>query len=145
MLLRINIRKSFLMVALQQKRTNMPSRNFLVFKRELGINHVATDHSLRLGEIMLVVTVRAAKGNNSRNSVATTSCPSGTLLVIGAPRGHVRRATPDSAPMSIPTSMVVVLDNTSIAVALWALRPMAGMTSWKSSSFSSALENTSSF
>jgi hypothetical protein len=36
----------------------MPPRNFLVLKRKFRIDHITTDHALRLGEVMLVVATR---------------------------------------------------------------------------------------
>jgi hypothetical protein len=75
----IDIRQPVLMVVLQQERSDVPSRDFLVVKRELGIDDIASDHPFGLGEIMLVMTVGAAEGDHGRHGVATPPRPPSPL------------------------------------------------------------------
>jgi len=47
------------------------------------------------------------------NGVAAAARAARALLIIARPGGILRSATPDSAPISMPTSIVVVLESTS--------------------------------
>ena len=122
----------------------MAARDFGVVQSKLGVDDIAPDHLIRLGKIMLVVAVSATKSDDCGYGVAAAAGAPCTLLVVGATGGGIfRKATPDNAPRSIPTSIVVVLDRMSIAVDRPPNPDRA--ISWNRSSFSSALENTSSF
>ena len=69
----INIRQTVLMIALKQEGSDVTASDFAIVQRKFRVNYVATDHSVRFGKIMLVVTVRAAECDHGRNGVAAAA------------------------------------------------------------------------
>ena len=85
----VDIGQSVLMIVLKQERTDVTAGDFAIVERELRVDHVAADHAVRLGEIVLVVAVGAAERDHGRNGVAAASGAARALLIICASRRHI--------------------------------------------------------
>ena len=83
-----------LVVGLQEEGEDVPTGDVRVVERKLRVDHVPSDHAVRIGEIVLVVAVGAAEGDDSRDGVAAAPCTAGSLLVVGPARRHIAQGDP---------------------------------------------------
>ena len=87
-----------------------------VFQGKAWINDWTPDHFIGCREIVIVMTVGAAEGDHGGDGVAAPTSAARTAADSSrVPAAYSASATPESSPISMPTSMVVVLDKTSIA------------------------------
>jgi hypothetical protein len=115
LILGFDVRQTLGMISLQQIRGHVPASDLVIIECEFGIMDVAANHLVGVGEIVLVVAVGAAECSDRRDGIAPAASSTCALLVVGPGGGMLRRDTPDRVPMSIPTSIVVVQDNTFLA------------------------------
>ena len=85
----VDPRDPVLMVTLQKIRADVSAYDFTVVQCKSRINYIASDHSVGFGEIVLIMAVGTSKGNDRGDGVPAATCPTGSLLVVGAARWHV--------------------------------------------------------
>ena len=77
------------MVALQEVGADVSSDDLAVVERESRIDHIASDHPVRFGEVVLVVAVGTPEGDDRGHGIAATAGPPRPLLIVGATGWHV--------------------------------------------------------
>src|SRR5262249_47790576 len=78
-----------LVVTLKQVRRDVTSRYLRVVEGKRRIIHSAPDHLVRMREVVLVMTVCAAKRSHGRHRVPSPARPTSALLVVCSGRRHV--------------------------------------------------------
>ena len=90
--LRIDAGYPRFVVALKQIGSQMPPRDVGIFESEARIHDRPPDHFVRSDEIMIVMAVRTAEGDDGGDGVAAPAGTSCALLIIRARRRHVSQS-----------------------------------------------------
>ena len=116
-----------------------------VVQRQDRVVDRAADHEVRVAEVVIVVGVGAAEGDDRRDGVAATSGTTSSLLVVGPRRRHVaKRDAGQAADVDADLHRGRARQDVDRGTLLLAGRGSPTSTSWNSNSYSSALEKTAS-